>query len=203
MFNLINILELKSIIKNMENKQVQLVDIAKVFLTIGTIGFGGWGAIVSLMQEYCVNQRKWLSLDELTHGVALGQFLGPFALNAAIFIGYRVRGFAGGVVSLVSFLLPSVVFVIIISSLYVRYHEIPSLQLGLKSLSPVVIALILVAAYQMGKAKIKSFEPIVLVAMTVFLSVYFKVQVMAILLAALMYGFIKVKVFKMGGNNEN
>ena len=181
----------------MGKNRVTLLEIAKTFLTIGTIGFGGGLAIIALMQEYCVIRKKWLSIEEFSHGIALGQFLGPFATNASIFIGYRLRGFIGGLTALVSFLAPSIIIVIILSALYVNYHKIPSLQLALKSINPVVIALILSAAFQMGKGKIKSLEPILLLSITIFLSLFLKMQVFAILLIALIYGYIKVKFFEM------
>lgn len=181
----------------MEKNKVTLLEIVKTFLTIGTIGFGGGLAIIALMQEYCVIRKKWLSIEEFSHGIALGQFLGPFATNASIFIGYRLRGFIGGLTALVSFLAPSIIIVIILSALYVNYHKIPSLQLALKSINPVVIALILSAAFQMGKGKIKSLEPILLVLITIFFSLFLKMQVFAILLIALIYGYIKVRFFEM------
>ena len=182
------------------SKQVSLIDIAKVFLTIGTIGFGGGVAIIALMQDYCVNRKKWLKIEEFSHGIALGQFLGPFAVNAAIFMGYRIRGFVGGIVAVLAFLLPSVTFVIILSGLYMHYHKIPALQFALKCINPVVIALILAAAYQMGKGKIKSLEPILLVIITVFLTAYLKLQVVTVLLLAIAYGYIKVRFFDSEAN---
>lgn len=177
----------------MENKKISLFEIAKVFLTIGTIGVGGWPAIVALMQKYCVEDRKWLSIDEFSHGIALGQFLGPFAVNATIFVGYRVRKFEGAMVALVAFLAPSVACVIILSALYLHFHQIPALQSALKGISPIVIALIISAAYQMGKNRFQSAEPFILMFFAIFLSAFLRVQVIAILLAALLYGFIKVK----------
>jgi chromate transporter len=87
----------------MKKNKVTLMEISKTFLTIGTIGFGGGLAIIALMQEYCVIRKKWLSIEEFSHGIALGQFLGPFATNASIFIGYRLRGFIGGLTALVFF----------------------------------------------------------------------------------------------------
>lgn len=180
----------------MKNKTVSLIDIAKVFLTIGTIGFGGGIAIIALIQDYCVKRKKWLSIEEFSHGIALGQFLGPFAVNASIFVGYRLRGFIGGLVSVISFLVPSIIFVIILSALYIHYQKIPSLQLALKSINPVVVALILSAAYQMLKGKIRSFEPILLMLISIFLNVFLKWDVIKILLLAITYGFIKVKVLQ-------
>lgn len=183
----------------MSNKDIRLTDIAKTFLIIGTIGFGGGMAIVSLIQEYCVKRKGWLSIEEFSHGAALGQFMGPFAVNTSIFVGYRLRGFIGGLVSAVSFLLPSIIFVIILSALYMHYHKIPSLQLALKSINPVVIALILSAAYQMSKGKINSLEPILLIVISIFLALYLKFDVILILLTAILYGFIKVRFFASGG----
>jgi len=187
----------------MEEKQISLIEIAKVFLTIGTVGVGGWPAIVALMQDYCVKERNWLSMDEFSHGIALGQFLGPFAVNATIFVGYRARGFNGAMVALISFLAPSVTCVILLSALYTHFHQVPSIQSALKGITPVVIALILSAALQMGKKRIKSAEPIILMLGAIILSVIVKFQVVGILLIALFYGFIKVKFIDKGGLNED
>lgn len=186
----------------MKNKEISLIEIAKVFLTIGTIGVGGWPAILALIQDYCVTKRKWLSIDEFSHGIALGQFLGPFAVNATIFVGYRARGFIGAIVALIAFLAPSIICVIGLSALYTHYHQIPALQSALAGIGPIVIALILSAAYQMGKGRIKSAEPIILMFLAILLSAVFKVQVVAILLSALAYGFIKIFLINRGGKNE-
>ncbi len=176
-------------------KHVSLTEIAKLFLTIGTIGFGEGMAIIALMQEYCVNRKKWINNEEFSHGIALGQFLGPFSVNAAIFIGYRLRGFKGAIVSLTSFLLPSFIFITILSALYYKYHNVPSLQSALHGIGPVVIALILAAAFRMGKGRFKSTEPIIIAIVAVTLSLAFKLQVFSILILSLLYGFIKVRFF--------
>lgn len=183
----------------MKTKQVSLMEIAKVFLIIGTVGFGGAGAIIALTQEYCVTQRKWLSFDEFSHGVALGQILGPFAVNTTLFVGYKTRGFKGAMVALLTFLAPSIVMVIILSALYMHFHKIPALQSALNGVSPVVVALILSVTYQMGKNKMKSFEFIFLMLLAIIFSSFLKIQVTLILLAALIYGIIKVFLLKMNG----
>lgn len=187
----------------MKNKQVSLIEIAKVFLTIGTIGFGGGMAIIAIVQDYCVNRKKWLSLDEFLHGVTLGQIWGAFAANITIFVGYRVRGFKGALVALLAFLSPSILFVIILSALYMRFHNVPALQSALNGISPVVAALILAAAFQMGKKRIRTPEPILLMILTIFLSVFLKAQVIGILLISLVYGIIKVRFFNSEGKEEN
>lgn len=186
-----------------KSEKISLIEIAKTFLIIGTIGFGGGMAIVAMVQDYCVNKKKWLSLEEFLHGVTLGQIWGAFATNITIFVGYRVRGFMGAVVAVISFLAPSVLFVIILSALYMRFHNVPALQSALNGISPVVVALIIAAAYQMGKEKIKTIEPILLMLITIVLLVFLKAQVIAILLAAIVYGIIKVRFFDRGVNDSD
>lgn len=187
----------------MKNKQISLIEIAKVFLTIGTIGLGGGIAIIALMQEYCVTRKKWLSLDEFSHGIALGQFLGSFAVNVSIFVGYRVRGLKGAIVSLTSFLAPSVTFVIFLSALYMHFQKVPSLQLALAGIAPVVVALILSAAFKLGKGKTNSIEPILLIIITIYLSIALKIQVVGILLLGLIYGFLKTRFLNKREPNED
>ncbi len=183
-------------------KNVSLFEIAKLFLTIGTIGFGEGMAIIALMQDYCVNRKKWLSNEEFAHGIALGQFLGPFSVNAAIFVGYRLRGYKGGIVSVICFLLPSSILVILLSALYYKYHSLPSLQSALKGVGPVVIALILAAGFRIGKGSFKSIESVVILSLTILFALVFKMQVFNILILALLYGVLKEKLFNKEGKNE-
>jgi chromate transporter len=133
-----------------EKRGTVLLGLAAVFARIGAIGFGGGMAVVALMEQELVRKRKLLSLDEFLHGVGLGQMLGSFAVNAAAFTGYRLAGMAGFLVSAVSFLAPSIVLVIVLSALYFRYHAVPALQSAVTGLGPVVVALIVSAAWNIG-----------------------------------------------------
>jgi chromate transporter len=183
-------------------KPVRLLEIAKVFLTIGSIGFGGGIAIIALMQDYCVTRRRWLEPDEFTHGVAFGQILGAFAVNTSIFVGYRLRGLAGALVAVISFLAPSVVVVMILTDLYLHYQKIPSLQTALSAIGPVVIALIIAAAYQMGKNKIKSLESILLMFISIILVAFLKLPIVIVLLTTACYALLKIKFIKGGSPDE-
>jgi len=178
---------------NMDNDQqkVPLSDIAKVFLTVGTIGFGEGMSVIAVIQDYCVMRRKWLSVDEFSHGIALSQFLGPFAVNVSIFVGYRLRGFRGALTAVSTFLAPSVTIVIILTALYGRFHSVPSLQSALKGVGPVVVALIVSVAYRIGRSKVRSLEAVLLSCVTLGLSYFLKIQVVIIIFIAVLYGFLK------------
>ena len=135
---------------------VTLFGLALAFLKIGCIGFGGGMATIALMEEELVRRRRLLDPDEFLHGVGLGQVLGPFAVNASIFIGYRLYGLAGALLCAGAFLVPSVLLVIGLSWLYFTYHRIPALQGAMAGLGPVVIALILGAAWSMGRKALRA-----------------------------------------------
>ena len=139
-----------------DSERISLVRLLAAFLKIGSIGFGGGMAVIALMEREFVQKRKLLSAEEFLHGVGLGQILGSFAVNAAFFIGYRLFGAVGGILSASAFLVPSLALVTALSHFYFRYHSIPALQGAVLGLGPVVIALILDAAWSLGRPVLRS-----------------------------------------------
>jgi chromate transporter len=135
-----------------------LTEMAWRFFKIGMIGFGGGMAIIALMERECVRRHHCIESEEFLHGVGLGQLLGTFATNAALFIGYRVHGILGGLVTATAFLLPSIALVIALSWLYFTYHTIPALQQAQLGVGPVVIALIVSSALGMGIKTIRAWS---------------------------------------------
>jgi chromate transporter len=143
---------------------VSLGRLLVAFLKIGSIGFGGGMAVIALMEQEFVRKRRLIPLDEFVHSVGLGQVLGSFAVNVAIFIGYRLFGVAGALLSAGAFLVPSITLVIILSDLYFRYHTVPALQGAVAGLAPVVIALILNAGWSIGRKVLRSWPAMVIAA---------------------------------------
>ncbi len=153
-----------SALKLDRGETVSLGRLLAVFLKIGSIGFGGGMAVIALMEREFVRKRRLISLDEFVHSVGLGQVLGSFAVNVAIFIGYRLFGVAGALLSAGAFLVPSITLVIILSDLYFRYHAVPALQGAVAGLAPVVIALIVDAGWSIGRKVLRSWPAILIAA---------------------------------------
>ena len=146
-------------------------------------------AIVSIMECELVRKRRLLPLDEFLHGVGFGQILGSFAINAALFAGYRLFGAVGALLSAGAFLLPSLALVIALSDLYFRYHAIPALQGAMAGLGPVVIALIVEAAWSIGARVLRS--PLAFgVAALALASGLFKINALWILIGAGVLGLV-------------
>jgi chromate transporter len=126
------------------------------FLKIGSIGFGGGMAVIALMEQEIARKRRLISVDEFAHGVGLAQILGAFAVNTAIFVGYRLFGFIGSLLCALAFLTPSLLLVIALSHLYFEYHTIPALQGLVAGLGPVVIALIVSAGWNIAHHTVRT-----------------------------------------------
>ena len=172
-----------------EQKPLSLPAVLLEFLKIGAIGFGGGMAIIAVMEERFVRKRRAIAADEFLHGVGLAQVLGPFAVNTSLFVGYRLHGPAGGILSLLAFVAPSMVVVLLLSRLYFAYHTLPALRGAMAGLGAVVIALILAAAWSMGEKAVRGW-PAAGIAAAAFLGGLSKTNPLYILIAAGVAGLL-------------
>lgn len=170
-----------------------LVTLALTFLKIGAIGFGGWMAMIALIEQEYVRRRRWIEAGEFLHGVGLSQLIGSFSVNTAMFIGYRLCGAAGLFVAFVSFLAPSVALILGLSWVYFTYHTIPSLQGALAGIEPVVIALVFQAAISIARSAIKSWTALVLAIVSFVLNVMYVNPVLILLGAGLLGIALKMR----------
>ena len=126
-----------------------LWEIGVFFFKVGAFTFGGGLAILAFVQEQVVNQLHWLSPQEFLDGLALGQLTpGPIVMLAA-FVGYRVAGVWGAVVSGAAIFLPSFLLVLSVAPALERVRRIGWMSAALKGISPAVIGMIVVALLQM------------------------------------------------------
>lgn len=168
-------------------QKVSLTEIFLTFAKIGLTGFGGGMAIVALVERVCVKEKNWLSSEKFIHGLAFGQILGPFSLNVCTFIGHHLRGFMGGVAAAVGFILPSFLLISLLSWLYFAFNKLPQLQVALKGTNPVVIALIVVVAIDMGRKQICGANSCLMALAAFAATVVFKLNAAWILSAAALW----------------
>lgn len=113
------------------------------FLQIGLLSIGGGYAAMPLIRSQVVETHHWLSMSEFTDLVTIAEMTpGPIAVNSATFVGIRIAGLPGAIVSTIGCILPSFVIVTVMGYLYYRYSKLTWLQSILGSLRPAVVALI-------------------------------------------------------------
>ena len=172
---------------SMDTKKTGLKDIFLTFAKIGLTGFGGGMAIVALVERICVKEKEWLTPEEFMHGLAFGQILGPFSLNVCTFTGHHLRGFMGGIAAAVGFILPSFLLISLLSWLYFAFNKLPQLQAALKGTNPVVIALIVVVAIDMGRKQISGANSCLMTLAAFAATVIFKLNAAWVLTAAALW----------------
>jgi chromate transporter len=102
---------------------VSLAAIALLFARVGITSFGG--GLSGWIYQEVVHRRRWLSEDEFFGGLTLSQIMpGVNVINLTLFVGQRLRGAAGTAVALLAFLLPPMVLIILLASIYDRISGI-------------------------------------------------------------------------------
>ncbi len=133
--------------------------LALSLLKIGVFGFGGGLGMLAILRHECVVKKKFIDDKELANAVAMGQMLpGPFVPNYCEYIGYHLFGLKGAVVAGLSLLLPSFILMVILSWFYLNYHSLPGVSLVFKGIGAVMTAIILWAAFDMGRVLIKGIK---------------------------------------------
>ena len=134
-----------------------VIELALVFLKLGTIAFGGPAAHIALMRLEFVDRRRWLTEAEFLDLVGAANLIpGPSSTEVAIFIGYRRAGIIGLLLAGLCFILPAALIVAAFAAAYVRYGRMPVGQGVLYGVKPVIIAIVVQALWTLGKQAIKS-----------------------------------------------
>ena len=130
---------------------------------IGLFGFGGGYGMLSLIQTETVIRHHWLSSAEFTNIVAISQMTpGPIGINSATYCGYTAvhnAGFTGGmavlgsVTATVALVLPSLILMLLISKMFLKYMKTPLVQSVFMGLRPVVVGLLAAATLLLCNAE--------------------------------------------------
>lgn len=139
------------------DEQVSRLELALVFLKLGTIAFGGPAAHIAMMQDEFVRKRQWITEAEFLDRLAAASLIpGPSSTEVAIFVGQSKRGWTGLLVGGCCFIIPAAVLVTFIAAIYARYGSLPQVAGILYGIKPAVIAIILQALWSLSRTAIKT-----------------------------------------------
>ena len=140
------------------------------FLKIGSTAFGGFMALVSVIENIIVDKRKLLTHEDMLDGISLASVLpGPVAANVVAYVGYRLRGGIGALITATAVLLPSFVLVVALTIAYLQAGEIPAVNKVFAGFIPAVVAIIISAATRMSKKAIKGWKEVSIAAVAAIL----------------------------------
>jgi len=135
---------------------IPLIELFLIFLKIGSLAFGGYMALISVIEESIVKKRKFITHQEMLDGMALANLLpGPMAVNVVAFVGYKVRGKTGALVSATAVLLPTFITMLILSYFYFNYGELAGVTSVFQGFIPAMAAVVLSVVWRLGKKTIQ------------------------------------------------
>lgn len=113
------------------------------FFKIGLFTFGGGYAMVPIIQREVIDRRGWIDRDEFVELLTLAQSApGPIALNTSVFVGYKVRGYAGALAALLGVVVPAFTVILIVAIYFAQFRENVYVNAAFKGMRPAVVALI-------------------------------------------------------------
>ena len=175
-----------------------LLTLFLTFFRIGLFTFGGGYAMISVIENICVEKKKWITHEDLVNVTVIAESTpGPIAINCATFVGYRQKGLAGAVAATLGVVLPSFLIIWLISLFLDRFLEIAWVASAFKGIRIAVGLLILDVGVRMFRKMPKEPLRIVLAACAVAamlaISVFsLRISTIVLLLAA---GAVSLAVF--------
>lgn len=140
-------------VKKKKRSENIFLELFLTFFRIGTFTIGGGYAMIPLIQREVVNKKHWIDEKEFIDMLAMAQSApGVIAVNTAIFVGYKIRGFKGSLASVLGASLPSFTMILVIAVFFSNFRENPVVNSVFKGIRPAVVALIVAPLYNMGKA---------------------------------------------------
>ena len=135
------------------NKSMIYVELFTIFFKIGAFTIGGGYAMVPLIKEEIVGRRHWLDDSAFIDLMAISQSApGIFAVNMAIFIGYKLRGFRGSLVCALGTIAPSLIIILAIALFFQNFKSYPIVEHIFRGIRPAVVALIAAPTFIMAKS---------------------------------------------------
>lgn len=128
-----------------------------VFFKLGAFTIGGGIAMIPLLQESMVDDKKWFTLDEFVEMIAICQSLpGVVAVNMATFVGYRRKGLIGSAVATIAVVLPSFLIILLIAKGMASTADNPRILGAMAGLRAAALGLIIVSIVQLAPTALKS-----------------------------------------------
>ena len=137
-----------------------LIDLFLTFAKIGLFTFGGGYAMISMIENNCVERKQWITHDEMINVTVIAESTpGPIAINCATFTGYKKAGFIGALVATLGIVVPSFVVIYLISMFLDNFLELTIIANAFKGIKIAVGILVLDAAITMIKKMHKKILP--------------------------------------------
>ena len=167
------------------------------FLKIGAFTFGGGYAMIPLIQKEVVENKKWITDDDILDIIAIAESTpGPIAINAATFVGYKTAGFWGAVCATLGVVLPSFIIISVISFVLEQFRSVKAVQFAFTGIRAGVLVLIIKALVSMYKKCPKSIFSYIIMALSFIAVAFLKINIIYVLIGCGVLGVANSYIVK-------
>lgn len=164
---------------------MMLIQLFISFFTIGFFSYGGGYAMIPLIEREIVMTKAWLTAGEFIDILAIAEVTpGPIAINSATFVGFKLAGVGGSVAATAGVVAPSLIVIMLLAWLFLRYEGAPQLKAAFAAIRPAVVILILMAAVSVGRKTITEVRSAILAITVLALMLKTKINPILLLLAS-------------------
>ena len=133
-----------------------LAELFWVFFKLGAFTVGGGIAMLPILQNSLIYEKKWFTEEEFVDAVAVCQGLpGVIAVNMATYVGYKKKGLAGSLVSTFAVVTPSFLMILIIAKFLTSVTDNPYVAGAMAGFRVAALGLVVVAIIQLSPKVIK------------------------------------------------
>ena len=173
----------------------ELLRLYWAFFRIGGLTFGGGLTMLPMLKYELVEKKKWIDEETLLECYAIGQCTpGIIAVNTATFVGFRRKGFWGGIFATLGMVTPSLVIITVIAMILQNFMDYPVVQHGLVGIRGAVCALMLNTVINLGRKSLNKPVTWALCAGMFLLAVFTPVPTIIMVVAAALLGIIYNKL---------
>lgn len=174
-----------------ERDRVGLRQIFVSFMKIGAVLFGGGYAMLPLLEREVVEQRRWCRIEEMGDYYAMAQLVpGVVAVNTAMLIGHRLRGFWGTLAAMLGVVLVPFFVLLAYAIAFDSMSELTMLKDGMAGLRPAVAGLMVGVAWKMFNRSRETSLGLVIALGTAFLAVVLGVSAMYLIVGGVLAGIV-------------
>lgn len=180
----------------MSDKENKYLTLFKIFFKMGAFTFGGGYAMIPLIESEIVEKRKWIDNEDILDIFSICQSVpGVLAVNSSLFIGFKVAGVIGALISVFSVTLPSFIVITLIFFFLKDFMTYSLVEFAFLGIRVGVVLIIINAVIKLSKSNLNAFSITVMVASFILSSIV-DINVMFILIGAAIISLVFHKMKK-------
>lgn len=169
----------------------EIFDLFIAFFKVGLFTFGGGYAMLPLIEREIVEKKRWITNEELLQYFSLSQCTpGVIAVNAATFVGSKIRGFWGALFATIGVITPSVIIITLFANVLQELDNFPAVTHAFVGIRPAVAALIAASCIKIFKSSVHSFVEFAIFLLAFILVVFGDLSPIIVVIFASFYGIV-------------